>query len=44
MMTDDATSQVVGKPHLYGGADVRRNAEMARIWPELYAKLEGGSR
>jgi ketosteroid isomerase-like protein len=42
LMTDDATWQVVGKPHLYGGAGVQTKAQMARIWPELFARLEGG--
>jgi ketosteroid isomerase-like protein len=42
LMTDDATWQVVGKPHLYGGAGVKTKAQMARIWPELFATLEGG--
>lgn len=42
MMTDDATWEVVGKPHLYGGAGVHTKAQMARIWPELFEKLDGG--
>ena len=42
MMTDDATWEVVGKPHLYGGAGVQTKAQMARIWPELFRRLEGG--
>lgn len=44
MMTDDATWEVVGKPHLYAGAGVHSKAEMARSWPELFAKLDGGLR
>jgi ketosteroid isomerase-like protein len=42
MMTDDAAWEVVGKPHLYGGAGVQSKAQMAHIWPALYAKLDGG--
>ena len=42
MMTDDATWWVNGKPHLFAGSGTRTRAEMAVIWPGLYAALDGG--
>jgi len=42
MMTDDATWWVNGKPHLFSGAGTKTKAEMARLWPALYASLPGG--
>lgn len=41
LMTDDATWEVVGKPHLYAGAGVKTKAQMSRIWPDIYQKLDG---
>lgn len=42
MMTDDATWWINGKPHLFAGSGTRTKAEMAVIWPGLYASLDGG--
>lgn len=42
MLTEDATWEVVGKPHLFAGAGVETKARMARIWPDLLGKLDGG--
>lgn len=42
MMADDATWWVLGKQHLFPDAGIRSKAEMAKAWPALYAKLEGG--
>jgi hypothetical protein len=42
MMTDDATWEVVGKPHLFAGAGVKTKTDMARIWPDLLERLDGG--
>ncbi len=39
-MTEDATWEIVGKPELFAGAGVKTKADMARIWPDLYGKLE----
>lgn len=42
MMTDDATWWVNGKPHLFSGAGTKTKAEMAQIWNDLFASLQGG--
>lgn len=44
MMSDDATWWVNGKPHLFSGAGLKTKAQMAQLWPALYASLEGGLR
>ncbi len=40
-MTEDSTWEIVGKPELFAGAGVKTKADLARIWPDLYRKLEG---
>lgn len=42
MMSDDATWWVNGKPYLFAGAGIKTKSEMAQVWHDLYALLDGG--
>lgn len=44
MMTDDATWWLNGKPARFPGAGTRSKADMAEVWPRMFALLDGGLR